>query len=328
VRCGGPNSGHCFVDSAGSNYALRQIPTGFIRQKTRLLIPAGAIVDISILKSEIDLLRISPSRLGVDSHCMVLEQRDKDTEAISGLRERLSSTLTGVGAAVARRALRDSSVRLIKDVCDEHPWLSAYVANVSLEVNSALDVGKKVLIEGTQGSGLSLYHSGFYPKSTSRDTNASGFLSEVGVSPFRVSEIVMVLRTFPIRVAGDQAGPLKDEVSWELVQSESGYLKPLGEYTTVTNKLRRVGRFDYETAMQSAMINQPTRIAINFLDYLGFDNSSARNTAELNEPAQEFIHQLEDRLGIPVKYCGVGPSLGQTLTHEVSCRQLTENARR
>jgi adenylosuccinate synthase len=143
-----------------------------------------------------------------------------------------------------------------------------------------------------------------------------------------VSEIVLVFRTFPIRVAGNQAGPLKNEVSWEIIQSESGYSNPLREYTTVTNRLRRVGRFDHELAMQSARINQPTRIAINFLDYLGFSNVSATNVAHLNEPARQFICELEDRIGVPVKYCGVGRSLGQTFTHEISCRQLTENARR
>lgn len=41
VRCGGPNSGHSFVDENGVAYLVRQIPTGFIRPQTRLLIPAG-----------------------------------------------------------------------------------------------------------------------------------------------------------------------------------------------------------------------------------------------------------------------------------------------
>ena len=77
---------------------------------------------------------------------------------------------------------------------------------VSAEVNSALDAGKKILIEGTQGFGLSLYHSEYYPRCTSRDTTAAGFLAEVGVSPKMVTEIVVVFRTFPIRVAGAASG--------------------------------------------------------------------------------------------------------------------------
>src|SRR5260370_22311400 len=105
--------------------------------------------------------------------------------------------------------------------------MSQYLTDGSDEVNRDLDYGKKVLIEGTQGFGLSLYHSDHYPKTTSRDTTAAGFLSEVGVSPKLVTEIVVVFRTFPIRVAGDQAGPLANEIKWEHLQRESGYPYPI-----------------------------------------------------------------------------------------------------
>src|SRR5207245_164153 len=115
---------------------------------------------------------------------------------------------------------------------------------VSAAVNSALDEGKSVLIEGTQGFGLSLYHSGYYPYCTSRDTTAAGFLSEVGVSPRRVTEIVVVFRTFPIRVAGKQAGPLNEEITWEQGQKERGYPDSLEERTSVTNKDGRVARLE------------------------------------------------------------------------------------
>src|SRR5260370_39832410 len=124
------------------------------------------------------------------------------------MRERLSSTLCGVGDAQSRRVLRSEGARLAKDVSHEYPWMSEHLTDVSDEVNTALDREKKVLIEGTQGFGLSLYHSDHYPKTTSRDTTAAGFLSEVGVSPCRVTEIVAVFRTFPIRVAGEKCGPL------------------------------------------------------------------------------------------------------------------------
>src|SRR5207237_4682782 len=123
-------------------------------------------------------------------------------EAELCLRQRLSSTLCGVGAAVARRALRNADVRLVKDVLCQEPWLKHMLSNVAEEANAAVDKGKRVLIEGTQGFGLSLYHSAEYPKTTSRETTASAFLSEVGLSPLVVKEVVLVLRTFPIRVAG------------------------------------------------------------------------------------------------------------------------------
>ena len=151
---------------------------------------------------------------------MFIEDHDRDTERNLQLRERLSSTLCGVGAAVARRVLRGADVVLAQNAVARYGWLEPYLTDVSDEVNRALDQGLKVLVEGTQGFGLSLYHSAEYPKATSRDTTAAGFLSEVGISPRLVTEIVVVFRTFPIRVAGTQAGRFREEIDWATVRSE------------------------------------------------------------------------------------------------------------
>ncbi len=197
-----------------------------------------------------------------------------------------------------------------------------YITDVSAEANAAADSGKKVLVEGTQGSGLSLYHSNFYPKTTSRDTNAAGFISEVGLSPRLVSEIVLVFRTFPIRVAGAQAGPLSHEITWEELRRESNSLVPLDEYTSVTHKLRRVGRFDWEAACRAVMLNRPTRLALNFVDYLGFENRAASNWDDLNLRAKGFIEELEDS-GVPVNFIGTGPQLAQGISR--SCPSLSQS---
>ncbi|HEY6442273.1 MAG TPA: adenylosuccinate synthetase [Candidatus Acidoferrales bacterium] len=313
VRCGGPNSGHSFVDENGRTITLRQLPTGFVNPRTRLLIPAGALIDPTILKKEIEFLSLPPGRIGIDRNCFIIEERDREAERALRLRERLSSTLCGVGAALSRRILRGDDAGLAKDVIDQHPWLATYLTNVSDEVNSGLDAGRKVLIEGTQGFGLSLYHSHYYPHTTSRDTTAAGFLSEVGVSPRLVTEVVVVFRTFPIRVAGQQAGPLKDEIAWEQLQRESGYRFPIEERTSVTDKVRRVARFDWELAMRAVETNRPTSLAVNGLDYLDCANFGIRQKALLSHNALKFLHDLEIRGNVPVGYLGVGPKLSHLI---------------
>jgi adenylosuccinate synthase len=315
VRCGGPNSGHSFVNEKGETVILRQLPTGFVRNQTRLLIPAGGLIDPDVLKDEIKKLRIAADRVGVDPNCFVIDAKDSENERALRLQERLSSTLCGVGSAVARRALRAQDARLAKDVLDQHPWLEDLIVKhgVSAEINAGLDSEKKVLIEGTQGFGLSLYHSSHYPYCTSRDTTAAGFLSEVGVSPLRVTEIVVVFRTFPIRVAGIQAGPLKDEIDWKTIRRESGYPHELEELTSVTRKVRRVGRFDWELAQSAVLVNGPTRLAVNGLDYLDYQNSSVDDYEELSSRARTFTEELEWRTRTPVSFLGVGPSLGEMI---------------
>lgn len=313
VRCGGPNSGHTFVHEDGKNKILRQLPTGYVNPRTRLLIPAGALIDPLIVKNEMDSFGIEASRVGIDRKCFIIRDSDREMERGLGLRERLSSTLCGVGAAVSRRVLRGADAKLARDVVGEYPWLADLLTDVSDEVNRAIDRDQKVLIEGTQGFGLSLYHSDFYPRTTSRDTSAAGFLSEVGVSPRLVTEIVLVFRTFPIRVAGAQAGPLRDEITWEKLREESGYPHDITEMTSVTKKIRRIGRFDCELARRATLMNRPTRIAINGLDYLDYDNYGVRRVASLTDRASKFISELERDLAVPLQYLGVGPSLNHMI---------------
>ncbi len=307
IRCGGPNSGHSFVTDEGQTVLLRQLPTGYIRPETRLLIPAGALIDLEVLKQELDLLRIDPRRVGIDRNAMIIEPSDKQQEIGLQMRERFSSTLCGVGSAVSRRALRGTDVRTAEIAGRQIPWLEALITNVSEEANSALDRGKKVLVEGTQGFGLSLYHSNYYPKATSRDTTAAGFLSEVGLSPLLVTEIVLVFRTFPIRVSGQQAGPLKDEITWEILQSESHYPFPIHEMTTVSRKLRRIGRFDWNLAAEAVQVNRPTRIAVNGLDYLDYTNKGIVNEELITPEGIDFLNQLRSTCGVPLWLCGTSP---------------------
>ena len=309
VRCGGPNSGHSFYDDEGKLRVLRQLPTGFINSRTRLLIPAGALIDPSVLTSELALVPEAEKRIGIDRNTFIIENRDREYETTIGLRERLSSTLSGVGAAQSRRVLRGADSKLAKDVVKEYPWLRTLLTNVSEEVNEALDNKKKVLIEGTQGLGLSLYHSPHYPRTTSRDVTAGAFLSEVGVSPLRVTDIVLVLRTFPIRVAGDQAGPLKDEITWEQLRLESKSPHDIIEMTSVTRQVRRIGRFDWDLARRAIQVNGPTLVAINGLDYLNYENHSRTTWNRLTSEAQDFILSFEAKLNLSVKLVGTGPSL-------------------
>jgi adenylosuccinate synthase len=313
VRCGGPNSGHCFVDDSGQLRALRQIPTGYIRPGTRLLIPSGGLIDIEVLQQELTLLRLGPDRVGIDRHAMVIEPVDRTRETELGLRQRLSSTLCGVGSAVSRRVLRGEDVRLAADAAIEFSWLKPYLVDASAEINNGIDHGRKVLVEGTQGFGLSLYHSNTYPKTTSRDTSAAGCISECGISPRCVTEIVLVLRTFPIRVAGQQAGPLHEEIDWKTVQRESGYPNALAEFTTVTGKLRRVARFDFDLARRAVQVNRPTLLAMNFLDYLDHRNRGAGTRTQLTEGTNAFLSKVELGLGVQIGFGGVGPSLSETL---------------
>lgn len=301
IRCGGPNSGHT-VTVDGEQYVLQQIPAGIVDADTDAFLSAGCLINLDILFEEIELFDVSEERILIDRNAVIVQEKYIEREKEAQLRERISSTCSGTGEAVSQRALRAEDVQLAQNV----PELDQYVGDVAQATQRAHQRGKQIAVEGTQGYGLSVYHSPHYPYSTSRDTTAGGFISEVGISPLAVSEIIMVLRTFPIRVPGN-SGPLPKEIDWETVQEESGYPHPIEERTSVTNRVRRVARFDKEIVERAVMANNPTEIALMGTDFIDYENSHATEYAELTDDAKHFIDRLEGDMETPVTMIGTGP---------------------
>ncbi len=161
-----------------------------------------------------------------------------------------------------------------------------------------------MIVEGTQGFGLSLLHSIDYPYVTSRDTTAAAFVAEAGLSPLDVDEIVLVLRAFPIRVGGN-SGNLPYEIDWQTISSESGSPLSLIEHTSVTRSVRRVGRFNEEVVRQAILVNRPTCIVLNHLDYVDF---SCRYANVLSGKASRFVDEVESHIGASIDYLGFAPS--------------------
>jgi adenylosuccinate synthase len=300
VRCGGPNSGHSLTFQ-GKEVVLRQVPAGIRNPDALLLISAGCVIDEDILIKEIEFLGLDSSRIIVDPRAVLIEAGDHLVEET--LRGKIGSTGSGTGSASIRRMLRDGQAKLVSNSARLRKRVT--VSNVATLIHSHLDKGGDVIVEGTQGFGLSLLHSPHYPYVTSKDTSASGFASEVGLSPRQVDAVVMVIRTFPIRVGGN-SGPLKDEISWEQLQKISGAPLEQPEYTSVTHRLRRVGMFDIETIKTACLYNRPTSLAIMGLDRLDYQNCGVQDYAELSDTAHSFIRFVESETGIPVGLVGTG----------------------
>ncbi len=162
-----------------------------------------------------------------------------------------------------------------------------------------------MLLEGTQGTGLSLFH-GYYPYVTSRDTTVSGCLSEAGIAPMRVRKVVMVCRTYPIRVqnpaaANATSGPMSTPLTWKVIAERCGH-KDLEERerTSTTGRRRRVGEFDWSLLRKAASLNKPSDIALTFVDYLTKKNERARRLDQLSDDTIRFIQEIERVTNAPV----------------------------
>ena len=187
----------------------------------------------------------------------------------------------------------------------DDPRLESFIKPTKAILRNALSAKKDVIIEGTQGYGLSVLHSHHYPFVTSRDTTASGFLSEAGLSPLDVENVVMVIRAFPIRVAGN-SGPLKNEITWEALRNLSGAKTDLTERTSVTNKIRRVGTFDSEIVNLAIQVNRPKHIVLNHLDYV---DRSIFNKKFVSKKATDFITDINNSIDGNIDFVGTGPGI-------------------
>jgi adenylosuccinate synthase len=298
VRVGGSNSGHTGFGRDDKQHVFRHLPTAALLPEVQCLIGAGSYVDPDVLLEEIARTRLTEDRLLIDEKAMIITAEDRASEA--ALRERIGSTASGTGAAVMRRIARQPDSHTVADV----PSLARYCGDTAIRLREILDKGKHVVVEGTQGFGLSVLHSPHYPHATSRDTTASSALSEAGLSPRDVEDVVLVLRSYPIRVAGS-SGPLLNELSWEALTAESGSPTPLEEFTSVTGKIRRVARFDAEIVRRAIRVNQPSIIVLNHVDYI---DAQCADSRLLTSTARAAVDEISFEIGQPIDLVGVGPS--------------------
>ncbi|MCK5232760.1 MAG: adenylosuccinate synthetase, partial [Desulfobulbaceae bacterium] len=258
VRCGGPNSGHTVIDEQGKARIFQQLPTAAILPDVKLAICSGSYIDLDILRREINETNVDVGRLFIDPDAVIITEELKAREAQGGLLiGRIGSTGSGTGAAVAARINREASLLFAKNI----PELKPFITDVPELLRNTLGLQKRIIIEGTQGFGLSPLHARHYPYTTSRDTTAAAFLSETGLSPLDVDDVVLTIRAFPIRVAGN-SGPLINEIDWQTVTTEGHHIQPIEERTSVTKQIRRVARFSPDVVRKAIEVNRPTQIVL------------------------------------------------------------------
>ena len=291
VRTGSVNAAHT-IWLQGKRYALHMVPGGFVNEKCRLLVAAGANVHVGQFLKEVEETTNVKRRIGVDNQASIIEEKHATQDRTSAHLKGIGTTGWGVGPALEERVRR--TAKLAVDI----PELKPYLADVSAEVNAAITENKQVLLEGTQGVFLSLFH-GTYPYVTGRDTGASAVCSEAGVGPTRVDDVVLVLKSFVTRVG---AGPLPDEMSKEEAMKRGWF-----ETASGTGRDRRAAPFNSELAKRAVMLNGATQIALTKLDAVFPRVQGARTFEDVPKDAKDFVAWVEKVTGVAVALIGTGP---------------------
>ena len=293
IRSGSPNAGHTFYDKdTDSLYKMRQLPCTWLTQPNApIYIPAGAVINKKVFKAEVEMVRDLGYKapIWISSTASIINE---DNSHIGN--QEHGSTYEGVGVTRAAKCLRTAT--LVRDDLE----LSKFVA---FEPHHILrDPKSKILIEGTQGFGLSIDGMG-YPHCTSTNLTPYRILDDCEV-PFGVHTVFpwLVFRTFPIRITGN-SGFLFNETSWDALRELYGSHIPT-EKTTVTNKVRRVGEFDMMVAHLAAERCNPSVVVLTFVDYLFPNIQDTGITAEV----EHYLIHMESLIGRPINYIGVNVS--------------------
>jgi adenylosuccinate synthase len=231
------------------------------------------------------------------------------------------------------------------------PRLVPLAADTGLLVHRAVREGRRVLLEGAQGSLLDVDH-GTYPYVTSSNTTAGGAAVGAGIGPTLIHGVLGVVKAYTTRVGN---GPLPTEAPSPFGEQ----LRQLGgEFGAVTGRPRRCGWFDATVVRYAARVNGLTGLAVTKLDVLDtFDEipvctaytlgadrceempaevellgqvrpqyevlpgwrqptGGARRLADLPPQARAYLDRLQALSGVPARYVSVGTRRDQIIEVE------------
>ena len=226
--------------------------------------------------------------------------------------------------------------------------LPLVATDVGHEIARALAAGKRVLLEGAQGTALDVDH-GTYPFVTSSNTTAGAAAVGVGIGPTAIDSVIGVVKAYTTRVGN---GPLP--TAFDPAMDER--IRELGaEFGATTGRPRRCGWFDAVLAAYSARVNGLTGIAVTKLDVLdtlselriatgyridgetrslfpacvrelehaepvyetlpGWEapTGNARSMSDLPANARAYLHRIEELAGTPIAMVSVGTRRSQVI---------------
>ncbi|MGD9970832.1 MAG: adenylosuccinate synthase [Sulfuricurvum sp.] len=318
---GGHNAGHTIVVD-GKTHALHLIPSGILNPDAVNIIGNGVVVSPEALIKEMKQFENLEGRLFVsESAHMILAFHTLIDQAKEKLRgdKAIGTTGRGIGPAysekIARAGFRLGELRDVETLTNRvveyftqnkaifealditlpsreeltaelntyAEKLVPFLANTTQMAWNMMDEGKKVLLEGAQGTMLDIDH-GTYPYVTSSSTISAGACTGLGLNPKDIGKVTGIVKAYCTRVGN---GPFPTEDHGEIGEK----LRKQGhEYGTTTGRPRRCGWFDAVACRYASRINGCDELAIMKLDVLdGFEEINVCVGYEVNGEIIDYL---------------------------------------
>jgi adenylosuccinate synthase len=382
---GGHNAGHTiWVD--GVRYALHLIPSGVLNPQAINIIGNGVVLSPASIIKEMEqfdnlagrLFISDKAHLNLPYHALIDQAKEKlkGDKAIGttgkGIGPAYSDKINRVGHRVGE--LRDTAKlcakimeyfkqnkpifdamgvsvpnedALLEELDGYAKVLTPYITDTTVMVWKALDEGKRVLLEGAQGTMLDIDH-GTYPYVTSSSTVSAGACTGLGLNPKDIGKVTGIVKAYCTRV-GNGPFPSEDLGKDGDRMAEAGH-----EFGTTTGRKRRCGWFDAVACKYASRLNGCDELALMKLDVLdGFDevkvcvaydyngtqidylpqdlenvqpiyktfkgwdkSAGARSFSELPKEAQEYIRAIEEITQTKVGIISTSPERDDTIIME------------
>lgn len=238
--------------------------------------------------------------------------------------------------------------RVAADFVNIQDLVRPFVADTQRLVAGWKSEGKRLLLEGAQGTLLDIDH-GTYPFVTSSNCTIGGALTGSGLAPGDIERTIGIFKAYTTRVGN---GPFPTELHDE---TGAGLRDRGGEYGTTTGRPRRCGWFDLVAARYAVRLNGLEEIALTKLDVLtgldrlricvayelggerieDFPQNAALlakcapvyedlpgwgdrelgkgDFASLPDQARRYVETLEGRLGVRASFISTGPQRVSTI---------------
>jgi adenylosuccinate synthase len=234
---------------------------------------------------------------------------------------------------------------------DVREQLLPLIVDTNFELHNALHEGRTLLVEGANAAMLDL-DLGTYPYVTSSATTAGGISTGLGIPPSKINSIIGVVKAYTTRVGSgpfpteleDSTGESLRKIGGEFGTTTGrprrcGWLDiPVLQYSHNINGYAslNITKLDVLSHLPTIQLGvsysldgkilprgrmpsnlaEYSRVQVVYESHPGWqcDISKVKTYDELPKQARDYIARIEELVGVPVSWVGVGPGREEMVT--------------